>query len=228
VMTRKDTISVGICMLILLVVTATFSLPRSPLPPAILTEEEKESPPPPPPLVQEADIMTAPPDSAALVAAEEAWKNGFQVITTVGEGEPERLIQHLVTLREGVIVVQDQQGNFLLMDRAARRKIVLSEPSGSDVGLSELSDLSMENPREIPKALTPHFRVRFEDGDTVFMVMPKSFEMTALARILKHIPADCSAAHVDLSMTGNGTLRVRLKRYEKDGREYPVNGFFSL
>ena len=98
----------------------------------------------------------------------------------------------------------------------------------SEVDIRALANYSMESPREIPDWLKPYLGVPLAKGDTVFLVMPRTFESAALAGILKHLPADSSSASVTLSISPNGLLQVSLKAYETPTGVHELAETFTL
>jgi|GEM_PF-6934148 len=180
------------------------------------------------PLVQELDLIGDSPDADSLATAEEALSKGFKVFTEIASSHPERLMRHLLSFRQGLIVVEDASGLFFLQQGLARKKIVVDGALASEVDIRALANYSMESPREIPDWLKPYLGVPLAKGDTVFLVMPRTFESAALAGILKHLPADSSSASVTLSISPNGLLQVSLKAYETPTGVHELAETFTL
>ena len=158
------------------------------------------------PLVQELDLIGDSPDADSLATAEEALSKGFKVFTEIASSHPERLMRHLLSC-EVLLFVEGASGLFFLQQGLARKKIVVDGALASEVDIRALANYSMESPREIPDWLKPYLSVPLA-RDTVFLVMPRTFESAALAGMLKHLPADSSSASVTLSISPNGLLQV--------------------
>ena len=93
------------------------------------------------PLVQELDLIGDSPDADSLATAEEVLSKGFKVFTEIASSHPERLMRHLLSFRQGLIVVEDASGLFFLQQGLARKKIVVDGALASEVDIRDTSQL---------------------------------------------------------------------------------------